>query len=272
MSQAIDLRALDRALFKSAKEYWAGAVAAKLMIFGLGLWSVFTSGWWYTPQAMLVVAVLSECLQLRSDVQKSRAESLLRTLDLCRSFARAISPADKRDIVLAAPRAQRRLIDESDLIDSYIDSTELPGPRRAVENLLESAWYTKNQASLMAWAYGGLVAVLLLSAVLAFVVTAREVTDVELRERIMKSVTSWLTLLVSLSMFKSVWAYFRLAARATKTEAACNHLLTGQVSETDAVKQWYEYQLTRASAPLIPDRLWRVMKPRLDEAWQSRAV
>lgn len=264
----IDLRAINREQFSTAKFYWGAALALKLVIFAIGAWAIFSnSPSSYLPQSLLVLAIASELCQLKSDGVKSRAESLLRTLDICRSFDRAISEADKRDIVLAVPKARRKTV-EAGMSDHYFDTTEAPGPRGAVQNLIESAWYTRHLAAVMTGAYAGVITLLVAVAISALVWAARSIADPVLRDEVVRAVTAWMLLIVSLSMIKSVWAYIKMYQRCQRTELVCCHLLQGDVSEADALKQWYEYQIARASSPLLPDWLWKTRKSSLDEAWR----
>lgn len=264
----IDLRAINRDQFKSAKSFWGTALAIKLAAFGVGVYAVFSESTPnYLPQVLLALAIISELCQLRSDETKSQAESLLRTLDICQSFGRKISEADKRDIVLAAPRSRRKSIEQA-AVDEYFHSDDVPGPRRAILNLIESAWYTRHLAWKMMLIYLGLISLLLVVSVSALMAAARSIADATLRDQVTRAVTAWLLLIVSISMLKNAWAYFKMYQRCQRTELACGHLAMGETSEADAVKQWYEYQLARSGSPLLPEWLWRVSRSSLDEAWR----
>ncbi len=265
----IDLRSINRAQFVTAKRFWAAAVSAKLAMFGWGAWVVFqATPPIYLPQALLVLAILSELLQLRSDAVKSQAEALLRTLDLCRSFGHPISEADRRDIVVNIPRYLRKQFVGKDASDSYFTSTETEGPRKAIENLRESAWYTKRQSGTMAILYTALITGLFVLSVAALVVALYEIRNPQLIDQVVKLVTSWLLLIVSLSMLKSAFSYFKMYQRCQKTVISCEYLLRNDVSEADALKQWYEYQLARSGSPMLPEWLWRIMNKSLEDAWR----
>ena len=265
----IDLRSINQAQFLAAKRYWSASIIVKLFIFGIGVWAVFLpSRPTYLPQILLILAILSEVLQLRSDGFKGRAESLLRTLDICRSFGRPVSESDKRDIVVNLPRASRKRFAGKQVHDFYFTSAQAEGPQKAVENLLESAWYTRHQAATMAVVYTILISVLLGVSIFTLVIALREITSPQLREQVVKVVTAWLLLLVSLSMLKSAWSYYKMYQRCQRTELICGHLLLSQIMEADALKQWYEYQLARAASPLLPNWLWLVMSSSLNDAWK----
>ena len=216
---------------------------AKILIAAIGIWTVFEVSSLWTPQLLLLLALVSELFQLRSDGLKSRAEAVLRILDLCESFGHEISASDTRDIAI--------------------------GPQRAAMNLIESAWYTRRQAGTMALIYGALIAGLFAFSIAALMIATRNVADQEVRERIVRVVTAWLLLLVSVNMLRNVWGYFKLYERCRRTEVVCTHLAKGDVSEPEITRQWYEYQIARVGSPLIPEWLWNAMKSRLDKAWAA---
>jgi hypothetical protein len=265
----LDLRSINRTQFLYAKRFWMAAISMKLVIFALGVWAVFLAfPPRYIPQILLVLAIFSEILQLRSDEIKSQAESLLRTLDLCRSFGREISAADKRNMAYDLSRGLRKRFTGANISDDYFKSTEVIGPQKAIENLLESAWYTRRQVGVMVGVYILLIAILLALSVFALIVALRETNNPQIQEQLVKVVTAWLLLIVSLNMIKAAWSYFKMYQRCQKTEFLCEHLLRNPITEADAVRQWYEYQMSRASSPLLPEWLWRIMKPSLDDAWR----
>lgn len=262
----IDLRPINRAQFKTAKTYWMLSTGAKILMAALGIWTVFDVLSPWTPQYLLLLALISELLQLRSDDRKSRAEAVLRLLDLCESFGHEISQSDKRDIAFSLPKSVRSKVEEIPE-GAYFDSKVAIGPRRAVMNLIESAWYTRRQAGTMALIYGALIAGLFVFSIAALMFATRSAADHEVRERVVRIVTAWLLLLVSINMLKNVWGYFKLYERCKKTEVVCTHLAKGDVSEEEISRQWYEYQIARVGCPLLPDWLWNAMKDRLDKAW-----
>ncbi len=269
----LDLRSINHNRFAYAKRLWAIANLLRFTAFVVGACAlVLAKPPLYLPQILFSLVVAAELFQWRSDVVKSQCESLLRKLDLCRSFDMAISPADKRDIVSYLPKPLRKRFSDSELPDTYFTSSEPSGPRRAVENLVESAWYTKQQANMMAGVCIALTILVVGGAIAALIVTSNEVQSVATRINISKVVTSWLLLIFSLGMFKHGWAYYKLAEQSGRTYNTGEHLLRGEVTEADAVKQWYEYQIGRASSPLLPELLWKLKQDDLNDAWQRASA
>jgi hypothetical protein len=264
----IDLRVVNREQFGKAKVYWALAHGLKVLIFMIGAAAIFANcSRSYTPTVLLLLAISAEFCQLRSDGVKSRAESLLRSLDFCRSFGGTVSEADVRDLLVSVPKVSGTTMGKS-VADRYFESTEVPGPRGAVQNLIESAWYTRHLASAMATFYGVSITLLVIVSLSALVVAARSIGDEVLRDQVVRAVIAWMMLIVSLNMIKGVVSYFKMSQRCQRIEVVCGHLLKGNISETEALKQWYEYQLARSSSPLLPDWLWEVKMPKLRGAWE----
>lgn len=268
----MDLRAVNNAQFLDAKRFWAAAMFGKLVVFAMGLLGVFAANpTVYLPQLVLVVAVASELLQLRSDGLKARAESLLRKLDLCQSFGQRVSDNDLRDIVYTVPHRIRRRFRSSEGPDTYFASASDPGPGRAIENLHESAWYNGRQAGVMAAIYGSVMALLVVTSIGVLILAMREIEVGAQQERLIRVVTAWLMLVISLNMLKAAWSYFRMHQRCERTVEATLRLSRTTVSDADALRQWHEYQVARSSCPLMPKWLWKMMEASLNDAWASAA-
>lgn len=265
----MDLRAINQYRFDEAKTFWGASVLVKFLTFVFGAVTVFIEHPpAYTPQLLLISACLSELLQWRSDFLKGQSEGLLRKLDVCKSFQKELSETDKREIVADLPHKVRAQF-SVEANDKYFASTTPPGPRRSVENLLESAWYTRKQCVAMTIFCIVLIVVLLTTSLFALFIASKEVKDVVVLTNISKAVTSWLLLVFSLGVFKNAWGYYKMYQRCLKTENNAEHLLGNEnVLEADAIKQWYEYQIARSSAPLLPGWLWSLMKDSLDDAWK----
>lgn len=266
----LDLRAININRFALAKRLWTFSIIIKVLIFVVGVYSVFEAGISrYMPFILIVMAVVSECLQWYSDIIKSRSESLLRNLDLCQSFDWEISSTDKREIVSFIPRKLRDKFDVTKSVRSYFASQDPPGPRKAIENLIESAWYTRKQAGVMTVICLVVCLTALLLSIITLMIASQDLNNLGTREGINKVITSWLLLLFSLGLFRYGWGYFKLHQRCIKTEASGQHLLTsGNIVESDAIKQWYEYQIVRSSSPLLPQWLWTVYETSLNDAWK----
>jgi len=73
-------------------------------------------------------------------------------------------------------------------------------------------------------------------------------------------------------MFRHAWNYHKLAERSERSYTIASHLMREEITEADAIKQWYEYQIGRASSPLLPEWLWKLRKTDLNDAWQHTSA
>ena len=201
---------------------------------------------------------------------KGHAESLLRTLDICESFGQELSKAELRNVIYTVSKALRERFEAEAPDRSYFATSESPGPRKAIDNLIESTWYTGRQAAVMSALYAALIVVLLIISVVALVVSSRQLTEIADREQVVRVVTAWLMLIVSLSLIRNAWSYFLMYRQCDKMNSALESL-GDDVQEVDALKQWAEYHVARAACPLIPAWLWRIIGPSLDDAWKRTA-
>ena len=192
----LDLRAANNHRFRLAKRLWMLSNVLKLTIFLIGAWVVFRPpSTQFIPLYLMIIGVVSEFFQLWSDKVKDDSESLLRHLDMCRSFDVEISPADKRSIADKLPKRLRKKFNVEKEVDEYFASQEKPGARRAVENLVESAWYTKKQSWVMVGICFALIVAALTFSVIALIITSQKMNEVTGRAGVYNVVTSWILLL-----------------------------------------------------------------------------
>ena len=265
----LDLRAINRHHFSRAKTLWTASNVLKFSVFAVGVVAVFSpqrSG--SIPYIVFVLAVTSELVQWRSDIAKSRSEALLRKLDYCRSFGGEISEADKRDIASYVPKPAREKFRREAAVDTYFESREPPGARKAAENLAESAWYSRELAGQMVTFSIIVIVLVFLTAVGALIFASNNIPSSATLSGLSRVVTAWLLLIFSLGLFRNAWGYYKFKERADKSYGMGRHLLTGEVTTEDALTQWHEYQVGRASSPLIPDWLWNRKQDGLNDAWQ----
>jgi hypothetical protein len=267
----LNLRAINKHHFTRAKTLWTISNVLKFFVFAVGIVAVFSpERSEVVPYIVFVLAVSSELVQWRSDIAKSRSEALLRKLDFCRSFGGEISEADKRDIASYIPKSLREKFHGAETSDTYFESREPPGTRKAAENLAESAWYSRELSGYMATFSVIVIVLVVLIAIGALIFASNNASSTNTLRGLSRVVTAWLLLIVSLGLFRNAWGYYKFKERADKSYNMARHLLTGEVTMEDALSQWHEYQVGRASSPLIPDKLWDWKKDELNDAW-SRA-
>jgi hypothetical protein len=83
-------------------------------------------------------------------------------------------------------------------------------------------------------------------------------------------VTAVIALVFAGSLVRLPVDYFNLSARASEYDRKSSELIrAGSVTERDALRLLSDYQLERATAPLLPDWAWRARRRHLNEIWKT---
>lgn len=264
-------RALSRALYDRSKRWWWSSLACKVGVFIVGtivvLWA---PGWKSSAVLIFLIYLASELSLLRSDSFKGRAETIVRKLDFEESFGWNISGAEMSDFEMRSPARLRKNLPTSASEEEYFASTEVLGPRRAAENVVESAFWSKHLAERMGHLCLGITSILVIGSIVVLVVIIDSVQDVSSLSNVGRLVTSALMLVFSLGLLKLMVSYYGFSKKADRAEQAAENLLKGDCNERDAIKVLHDYQVARAGAPLLPTRLWKRMRDDLNEQWKRR--
>jgi hypothetical protein len=79
-------------------------------------------------------------------------------------------------------------------------------------------------------------------------------------------VTSVILLIFSLGLFRFMLGYYSLARASERIEEAAKTLVAHPpVENIGILKLWQDYQLVRASAPIIPTWIWKRREKKLNE-------
>jgi hypothetical protein len=264
-------RYLARYYFDLTKRWWGYTWIAKLAVFVIGIPAMFlteNSAWFAVITGLFTF--LGEAASIRSTEKKSVAEQLLRKLDFNESFGWPISQLEIADAVVSLGRKGQSTIDIEMKSTPYFASASDVGWRRSMENLQESAWWSKHLSRsmgsiMLALAVGlSVISVLLLIFFSLMSSAAGTLTTVN------RVVISVLLLMGSLDLIPLARNYNSFTQRCAASEKAATELLNSDSDETvRAIKIWNEYHLARSTAPLIPSRLWSWKEPGLNQAWAN---
>jgi hypothetical protein len=264
-----DPRKVVEALLARANRLWMfalGCKAGSVLLGSLLIILLPNAKFSYIPVAIVYLA--SELLSWRSDSFKGTAQTIHRKLDFMNSFGWEISGKEMSDHLMGLPKKMRKAIPKPSE-DTYFASTTDPGPTRALENLQESAWWSKQLAGRMGdiclWVTIGLVAISLI--VLIWSVNA--VQDANILSSIGRLITSVLMLIFSVGIWRLILGYYTFRKKAEVAEQQAEALLNSGCDPIDALKAWHDYQVARASAPLIPSSLWSRMRDDLNQTWKA---
>ena len=206
----------------------------------------------------------------RSDDFKGTAEKIKRQLEEHDGFGWNISESDLANVMAECPKRFLATLSHEQLAGSVFASGTGKGPRRAVENLRESAWWSKHLAKITATGLKLIILILFVGAISALLVSIKTVADRAVLANIAKVVTSTLVLGFSLGLLRLLQSYLVFSQKAGDAEQKGERLLKEEVEAVDAVRVLSSYQMARASAPLLPTFVWKLNKDRLNNIWSLR--
>jgi len=267
---AHDPRKLCRRYLTLAKRWWAAVLLCKacLIVFSAVIisFSVFSK---FAPFVALAVTLSSEFCQARSDKAKSIGELLLRKLDYLDAFGWQISKAELSDVFVDAGAKMRKRTPAKNDDEKYFASKDPIGTQRALENIQESAWWTKHLAHKMfCYLLAGTVTTMVLAIVL-LIVTVGTVSDFQVLAGVGRVVMAVVMLIVSLGLVRLTNSYYQANQMSQHAESRATELMSHSTNQVEVIKLYSEYHLNRATAPLIPNRMWKWNRETLNELWNE---
>jgi hypothetical protein len=264
------LRGILSAWFSRAKLCWGVGLGAQLVASLVGAVSVLAN------QASLelallvgIVACIAAIAVWRSEILRSRAESLLRHVELEDAFGWTVEPKILADTVSSAIALRDKVTTRGREQGEFFRSTPAAGPRRGLENLRESAWWTQHLASFMGRSAAAAVIILGLTSLWSLLLAASAIgTTGPLA--LSNIVTAVLAIVLTANLVRLPFDYFALAAAGREYDRkASDALVRGDLSESDVLRMVTDYQLERAKAPLLPDWVWRLRRESLNVIWNT---
>lgn len=269
MTTMPSLRALSRTQFSIAQWCLGTALAAEMLAGVAGVVGTSVPGLSGKATVTLaVLALIAAWVRRQSARFADSAHDILRRLDLQDSLGRQIDPRTEADLIDDVPRLVQRLATRRD-VEPYFGSSERPGVRRLLENLRESAWWTKRLAGDMAMTTGVFAAVLNGIALLTLMLVATGVVG----SAAMSSASHWVSAVILFVIAQGPHhahaRYAQLRDRARTVEEASDRLLTlSTPTESDTLLIAAEYHLARQGAPVIPTLWYEYRRPGLNRLWE----
>jgi len=267
MNNALTLRQIIAKCFRRAKRWYAAYLGVQLLVLAFTVVALFTNLDPYVSGLVgLVLVVMNEGLRWRSDLWKSEGELFKREWEQC----------DGSGIEVNAAVILKDVTDE-EVSGSEFDSQEVPGPRRAVENTQESAWWTKHECRRMSVLLLVGLAILFvlgfgtLFANVAFLrnAPAHAPGAIAVLRSVAGIVCAVFTIVFSINVVRLFTEFRELAAQAEDVFRKCSALLQREnIPERDAWLLMHEYQNARSAAPLIPTRIWLARGAHLRAEWR----
>lgn len=266
---------LCQSLDDNAKFWWGVAISSKVVGFFVGVLAVVLN--WPSkpmPFVLAALALLSEAFSYRSDSVRGQAQALRRKLDLKDGLGWELSNAELSDLIVRCPASVKEKTRIGSSGGAYFASEELPGPRRAMENVSESAWWSKHLSEKMFMLCLMALVVSTVGVVFALVVAIQAASGpapLDMLSNVARVATAILMFLISLGVFKLATGYFGLSKKAARVEESAERLLkSGATIElADALSLVGEYHVARACAPIIPTWVWKLNQHELNGVWRE---
>lgn len=266
------LKELQNAAYVRAKDWARSSIVLQVFLY---LSSVLAVSFPACSLKYLVVALplalLGAYLATEASKHKSTAESLKREQEHCEGLGKAPNKHRIANLRVTFPKGLNkelnRLLDEG---TTY--ASQLPvGIPKTLENLSESAWFSHHLSAscgrMLGWLFFGALALstwLLLLCSTALAGSSVAATSAQ-------SVASTLAFLISVGIFKHWMGYISFSQRADGVFNEARRMLSAKepASAEDALKLLSEYQVARASAPLVPTWVWQLNQKRLNQNWST---
>lgn len=266
------LEVLVNTAYNRAK-VWAGAVIGlQIFVFLAGVVAVFVPELTLAyPWIALPLALVGAWLSSQASRFKGMAETGRRQHELLAGFGVEPSRGQLADLRVSLPKGLPAETDKLLRQGITFSSSKPPGPVRVLENLSESAWFTKHLAEWCGLLLGAVFVGSLTVAVSLLLLSATTLAGKPVGIAAAKCVAATLLFLISVGTLRSWMAYRRLRQRADDSDAEATRLLTSKTPDSfEAQRLLAEYQLARALAPLIPTWVWRVRLDTLNRNWELK--
>jgi hypothetical protein len=251
-------------------KWWAGsAIGLQAALFVAGVAAIFFAEFTLSyPWIALPVALVAALISGRASKFKGMAERAKRQHEYLAGFGVVPSRGMLADLRVSLGR---ELPPETDrLLRKGItySSGKPPGAERVLENLCESAWFTKHLADWCARALRALFVGTVGIAVALLLLSATSLSGTPVGIVAAKFVAATLIFLISIGTLRSWLAYTALSQKAGDVDIEAGRLLTaGNPDAFEAQRLLAEYQLSRASSPLVPTWVWRLRRDFMNKNW-----
>jgi uncharacterized membrane protein len=268
MAEKYNPRLLCQTLFDHSKQLAVIALLFKLGAFAFGALMVLLAATFeLLPLVIAAILILAELFQWRSDHIRGVAETILRKLDAYQSFGWQIDTAEMSDVLARTPFSIKKAISGKEPSYEYFSTKEVESPKKALENVRESAWWSKHLAERTGHFYLAVTLILVLGSFLILIVSIETIRNFTVLVNVARVATSVIMLLFSMRLIRLTFDYYNFSRKAHIVENRAEDFLQRKADKVHAIKLMYDYQLARAASPLIPTWIWKSMSTELNELW-----
>lgn len=267
----INLQRLMNAQYDEAKLYQNIALSVGIIVILMDVYLAYYNQ--YEKTLALVAAglvVLSVLALWRSSRMRDIAEGILRKFEFHNGLNWPLSGREVSDILASAPNRVKKAARSTEP-ETYYTDAQAPSTQRLLKNLEESAWWTKHLARRMTKVTAIFSTLVLIIAVIVLVVSLQSGLSPEKADIIAKTTVNVIAFVFAGGYFKLAFDYNLLAIEAERAEdRACELLKLTSVTESEAIKALHDYQIARATSPLLPTWLWKLSQGEFNVLWKDR--
>ncbi|KPL80618.1 hypothetical protein [Herpetosiphon geysericola] len=265
-----NIRFLERNLFGSAKLWHSISLATRIISFLFSIASIlFSFLSKSSPFVTIALSITADIFLWRSDNYKSAAEALHRKLDFMDSFGWQISKLEVADILANLPDSVAKKAENNHDQEPFFASTLEPGPKKALDNLKESTWWSKHLSNTMLSLYSLVTFAFISLSIIILIVSIVTINNFDILSTVGRIVTSAISLVFSLGLIKTTYGYYKFNNKSTQVESQIKSLEMHNLEIIDVIKLWHDYQLARASSPMIPTVIWLMKRKKLNSLWNE---
>lgn len=263
--------------FRKAKRWYLAYILWQFIILAFAVSAIFIE---INVNFSAFIAFLgvfaTEFIRWRSDWWKSEGERAKRKWEITDGFGTDLIGKEIADWLAARSRNFLADVSDSEIRGSLFDSSKPPGPRRAVENTQESAWWSCHLSRRMAIYLILILLLVLASAFLGLTVciSMLRATKVAQSGAIVQNVGGIicvaLVFVFSLNLVRLLAEFWGFWSASISILNRCSELLKlANISDREALSVAHDYQTARNSAPLLPTVVWKIHGAHLREQWEN---
>ncbi len=267
-----DPRSLSRALFESAKWWWTVGLLCKFSIFVVTVLAILFS---FIPEFALFLIVMflevvSELCLIQAERTKVVADTLLTKLDGQESFGWPISRVELNDFILRVPTKVKRSLRQGVSKEQYFENTGDVGAKKALKNLAQSSWWSKQLAGSTAVVCGAGASILTALSVVLLIMSINIIENRDMLTNLGQVTASLLSVVFSIGLVRLAVQYSSFKTDSDRTlQSALVLLSSSRPSDVEVAKLFHEYQISRATSPLLPSWMYKLRKHELNELWDN---
>jgi len=262
--------------FRKAKHWYLAYVSWQFIVLLFAVISIFTE---LNPNLSAMIAFIgvlaAECIRWRSDWWKSEGERAKRKWEITDGFGTALQGKDIADWLAARSRNFLNDVADNEIRGSLFDSVQSEGPRRAIENTQESAWWSSHLSRRMVIYLVLLLIFVLIVAFAALTVSIGTLKAANVQQsgatvhHVGGIICAVLVFVFSINVVRLLADFWGFKTESSDILRRCDELLKmSEISVRDAMCVLHDYQTARNAAPLLPTFVWKRHGNHLREQWE----